>query len=413
MKIFVVSWFYPPTTTSEALVTYKLLSNSANEYYLCSASSKNWSYNKESKLTSSNVKQFIFNTDDFDEFINQSILKYQELSKKIKFDAIMTRSMPPESQLVGLKIKEFDKNIPWIVSLADPIGNNPYETLNLLNNRIKLVRKLYYHAPNFCLNNICRFARSPQTKKLEYLNKLQQRVVKSADIVIVPDIEQGRYIMPDEKIFKQKCMIVPHSYDKKLYPKLNPKNNEKLVFSFVGHTDHLRSIEPIIRALKIIRDINPDALNKIKFRLVGNIPSYIKNMIYVFFLNEVVSLEGTVNYEESLKVMEESDYLIHIDAFFSTLPYGSIFFAAKIADYLGAKKPILGIANSFTPAGKIITSTGGKCLEADPMQIAKTIIEILKTPLEFNEKEAEKYNSVLVAKEFDAELARRLSNAEE
>ena len=50
MKIFVASWFYPPVTTSEALVTYKLFSNSKHEYYVCSASSKQWSYNSDTEL---------------------------------------------------------------------------------------------------------------------------------------------------------------------------------------------------------------------------------------------------------------------------------------------------------------------------------------------------------------------------
>ena len=43
MKIFVISWFYMPVTTSEALVTYKLLSKSKNEYVIVSAKSNKWS----------------------------------------------------------------------------------------------------------------------------------------------------------------------------------------------------------------------------------------------------------------------------------------------------------------------------------------------------------------------------------
>ena len=75
MKIFVASWFYPPVTTSEALVTYKLFSNSKHEYYVCSASSKQWSYNSDTELKSDNVKQFIIDTDSFDVFIDETIKK--------------------------------------------------------------------------------------------------------------------------------------------------------------------------------------------------------------------------------------------------------------------------------------------------------------------------------------------------
>ena len=91
MKIFVVSWFYPPVTTSEAFVTYKLLSNSKNEYYLCSASSSRWSYNSKSELESDNIKHYTIDTDDFDEFNERTVELYKKLSKKIKLDAIITR----------------------------------------------------------------------------------------------------------------------------------------------------------------------------------------------------------------------------------------------------------------------------------------------------------------------------------
>lgn len=410
MKIFVVSWFYPPVTTSEALVTYKLLSNSKHEYYLCSASSEQWSYSKKSELTSKNVKQFIINTNDFDEFIDKTIQKFEELSKTIKFDAVMTRSMPPESQKVGLKIKTINSEIPWIVSLADPIGNNPYETNTLiLSNKIKLIRNCYLNAPYFFLKHVSKYARNKYTKNLSYLFKFEQKVIKKADIVIVPTYEQGKFIMFEDEIFNNKCMIVPHSYDITLYPKNIKREDDKFTFSFIGHSDNLRSIEPVVKAVKMLKDFNPEFVDKIRIRLIGNIPQKIINMIYVFFLQDIITVEGTVNYEESLRIMKESDCLIHVDAYFETLENGSIFFAAKIADYLGAKKPILGITNPFCPAGKIITSTGGKCTSKKVEDVAKAIFDIVQNPPKINET-SKLYDAKVVTKEYDEELERRIKN---
>lgn len=407
MKIFVVSWFYPPVTTSEALVTYKLFANSKNEYYVCSALNNSWSYNNETKLESKNIHHFPFKVDNFDDFENLCIEKYKELIKTVKFDAIMTRSMPPESQNVGLKIKEMDNKIPWIASLADPIGNNPYETIYpLLYNKNRIVRNMYWLFPQFAVNNLTKLSKNPYTRKLSSLNKLQDDVINLSDAIIVPTEEQGEYIFHNEKKYKEKCIVVPHSYDLSLYPKVDAKKNDKFTFAFIGHTDNLRSIESFIRALKIIKDINPLFLEKIHLRLIGNIPSDIRNMIYVYFLQDVVSLEGTVNYFESLKIMQESDCLVHIDADFPNLKNGSIFFAAKITDYLGARKPILGLTNPKCPAGRIITSTGGICCNKIPMDVAETIIKIVENGLTLNVEEAEKYNSKNVAKFYDDELER-------
>lgn len=408
MKIFVVSWFYMPTTTSEALVTYKLLSQSKNEYVICSASSKKWSYKKESKLESKNIKQIIIDTDDFDEFVNKAYDTYVRMSKKEKFDAIMTRSLPPESQLVGLKIKEINKNIPWIASLADPIANNPYETFDIvLKNRHRLVRNMYFYAPHFFLNNICPLIKRESFQYLSRLNKLEREVLEKADVIITPNEAQAKYIMYDKEIYDKKSLIVPHSFDEKLYPKVE-KKNDKFTFSFIGHSDALRTVEPIVRAVVILKELNPKIYNKIRIRLIGNIPDYIKNMVYVFFLQDVISVEDPCDYFESLKIMKSSDCLLHVDAWFDILEHGSIFFAAKIADYMGAGKPILGITSKNCPAGKIIESIGGECCSNLPYDIAKHMVNIIEKKHTLIQENVQKYNSKNVAKEFDKELDRRI-----
>lgn len=411
MKIFVVSWFYVPVTTSEALVTYKLLANSKNEYVVCSAKSNKWSYQTDSKLESKNIKQYVFDTEDFDEFVEKSFNKYTELSSNEHFDAIMTRSLPPESQLVGLKIKEIDKDIPWIVSLGDPIANNPYETKPyLLENKHKIIRNLYMNAPHFFLNKICPLIKCEPFKKLSFLNKLERKVVDMADIVIAPTMTQCEYMMYNEEICNKKALVVPHSYDRVLYPTKSPEKNDKFTFTFIGHSDDLRSVAPVVEAIKILKEINPDILDKLKVRLIGNIPSKVKDATYAYFLQDIISIEKPCDYFESLKIMESSDCLIHVDAYFYTLKSGTIFFAAKIADYIGSGKRILGLTPPTSPAGEIITKYGGKCCSLDPYDVAKNMILIINSDLKINKDFAEKFDAKNVAKEFDKELERRLKN---
>lgn len=411
MKIFVVSWFYVPVTTSEALVTYKLLANSKNEYVVCSAKSNKWSYQTDSKLESKNIKQYVIDTTNFNDFVEKSFEKYKELSKTEKFDAIMTRSLPPETQLVGLKIKEIDKDIPWIVSLGDPIANNPYETKPFcLENRHKIIRNMYYYAPHFFLDKICPLIKKEQFQKLSFLNKLEKKVVNMADIVIAPTMTQCKYMMYDEKICREKALVVPHSYDENLYPNVTVQKNDKYTFTFIGHSDDLRSVFPVVEAIKILKELNPEILNKIKIRLIGNIPTKVKDATYGFFLQDIISIEKPCNYFESLKIMQESDCLIHVDAYFNTLENGSIFFAAKIADYIGSGKNILGLTAQKSPAGEIIKNYGGTCCSLSPYDIAKNIVTIANSETKINKEFAEKFNAKNVAKEFDKELEVRIKN---
>lgn len=412
MRIFVASWFYVPVTTSEALVTYKLFANSKHEYVVCSAKSNKWSYNKDSELTGKNIKQHIINTDSFDEFVDKTVELYFELSKTQKFDAIMTRSLPPESQYVGFKIKEKDKDVKWIASLADPIGNNPYETyVYFLQHHRRLVRKFYFYAPNFFLDKVCKVLGKlgkPTFALMHKLYKLEQDVVKSADIIITPNDSQAEFIMHNSEVRNEKSLVVPHSYDIRLYPEIEDRSDEKFTFTFIGHSDNLRSVEPFVRAVYILKEINPQIYSRIKVRLIGNIPSYIKDMIYVFFLQDVISVEGPVDYFESLRIMKNSDCLLHVDAYFNHLDNGSIFFAAKIADYLGAKKPILGITDKNCPAGRIITACGGECASLSPYDVAKHMVSIMSNDKKIIEEEANRYSAYVVARKYDEEIERRL-----
>lgn len=412
MKIFVASWFYVPVTTSEALVTYKLLANSKHEYVVCSAKSNKWSYNKDSELTGDNIEQHIVNTESFDEFVDEAVKLYFELSKTQKFDAIMTRSLPPESQYVGFKIKEKDRDVKWIASLADPIGNNPYEThVYFLQHHRKFIRNAYFHAPHFFLEKVCKVLgklKKPTFKLMYDLNKLERDVIDAADVIITPDDAQAEFIIYNDAVRAKKSLVVPHSYDTRFYPEKIENQNDKFTFTFIGHSDDLRSVEPFVRGVQVLKEINPELYSRIKVRLIGNIPSKIKDMVYVYFLQDAISVEGPVDYFESLRIMKSSDCLLHVDAWFNHLNNGSIFFAAKIADYLGARKPILGITSKDCPAGKIITTCGGECCSMLPYDVAKHMVSIVTKGNGIIEEEANHYNAIEVAKNYDEELERRL-----
>ena len=125
-KILVISWFYPPINSSEGLVTYKLLRNSKLQYDVCmQESNASWSYGKNEKLPEAvNVTRIPVAADDL-EVWKEAAVEYFRKNKE-KYDIVMTRSMPPESHMIGLKIKEIKPEIIWIASFGDPIANNPF-----------------------------------------------------------------------------------------------------------------------------------------------------------------------------------------------------------------------------------------------------------------------------------------------
>ena len=139
MNIFVASWFFPPATSSEGIVTYKLLRNSRHHYDVFSSTSKQWGYKAAMRMRGEkNIDICTVETDDISEWVDFCVAQFEKRYAQQKYDCVMTRSTPPESILVGLRIKEKYPQVRWIASLADPVANNPYELKAYVDNSVTL-----------------------------------------------------------------------------------------------------------------------------------------------------------------------------------------------------------------------------------------------------------------------------------
>lgn len=411
MKVFVASWFFPPATSSEGIVTYKLLRNSRFEYHVFSSTSKQWGYKAEMEQKQErNIICHTIATDSIDEWIDACVAYFEANNPVEKFDCVMTRSTPPESILVGLRIKEKYPDVKWIASLADPVANNPYEIKAYIDDCITLQdyqknemkAALRGEAPEL----LTKWESRPESgiRLMCKLKRWEMQVLKTADLIISPTARQLRYILNDAG-WSAKFFPVPHSYDPEFYAPVAPKNTDKVIFSFIGYSDAIRSLEPIVRAVKMLREANSPALDNLEIRLIGNNPRSIMDMVLNFYLEDCIKFMSGVDYYKSLELMQQSDWLIHVDAYFPTLqPGGSIFFAGKIADYLGAGRPILGLTGKNSPAYDIITKSGGIALIPwDIDEIASQLEKIVcgATENHRNLKYIEQFSAPNVAKRFD------------
>ena len=88
MNIFVASWFFPPATSSEGIVTYKLLRNSKYHYDVFSSTSRQWGYQKPmQRVEDQNLTCYSVETDDIEEWVEASVAKFEELyPKRLYYD---------------------------------------------------------------------------------------------------------------------------------------------------------------------------------------------------------------------------------------------------------------------------------------------------------------------------------------
>lgn len=410
LNIFVASWFFPPATSSEGIVTYKLLRNSKHDYDVVSSSSKQWGYKADmSQREEKNIHCWPVETDDIDVWADACVEQFEKRYKEKKYECVMTRSTPPESILVGLKIKKAHPEVKWIASLADPVANNPYELKAYVDDctTLSAAQKQQIRVALSGTNEeqLAKWEKRPEegVKLLCKLKRWENSVIKNADLIISPSGRQLRYLL-GEREWNAKCFAVPHSYDPSFYTNAQ-KKTDKVVMSFIGYSDPIRSLEPFIKAVKQLKEDNSPFLNRLEMRFIGNNPRYLQDMVMNFYLDDVIHFEKGVNYYQSLDRMQESDWLLHVDAFFPELsPGGSIFFAGKLADYLGAGRPIFALTGSESPADKIVRKAGGvSVLQFEIDKIADALEEILCGTLkpELKPEYIEQYSAPVVAARFD------------
>ena len=369
MRGFVISWYFPPINSSEGLVTFKLLKNSKYKYdVFTQKSNESWSYgSKETKLVSSNINTIFSKTSDINEWVNEGIEYFDQ--NKDKYDFIMSRSMAPESHMIALKIKEKYPEVKWIASFGDPLTDNPYSYF--FDNKSPyavapygydyLSIKRLFNVKRIIKNTLWKHRKRSYEKKndnKQVYERLQRETLELADRIILNNEFQKNHMLKEKsQEIIDKTIVFPHTYDADFYDKKTKKHNEKIVFSYVGHLDHIRTPLNFLQALERLKEKNEEAYNKIEVNFYGNLADSDKLYIINNNLCDIVNVKKPVTYFESLKIMQESDWLLLIDANIGKYMNENIFFAAKIADYLGSMSNIFAVTMDNGASADIMRET--------------------------------------------------------
>lgn len=420
-RILVISWFFPPINSSEGLVTYKLLKNSEYKYdVITQKSNESWSYGQTNDLAyGENINCININTTNMDIFKTETI-KYFEKNKN-NYDIVMTRSMAEVAHLIGLKIKEIKSSIIWIASFGDPIGNNPF-TLKSIGNDNPFSIKQRYARPMRIKEMISlkRMLKSYLYNKgykknynlfIKDNNILQERIINSCDFVIYNSIYQKDYMLKDytnKNILDKKTIILPHSFDEDLYKKGKSTKKEKITFSFLGLLDDIRTPHSLFEAINKLKEYDENLSDKVEFNFYGNLSDKEKLYLINNYLLDVVNIQQPVNYLKSLEIMQNSDWLIHIDANIQEIIDKNIFFAAKIADYIGSKSNIMGITMIDGISADILREYNALCLENCVEEIFNYLFLIIYENYEtnLNANYRKLYDAKEVASTFDKLIER-------
>lgn len=416
-RILVISWFFPPINSSEGLVTYKLLNNSQYEYDVYTQKSNDsWAYGKNDFLPlNDNIKCVFSTATNLNEFTDAAMKYY--VANIDKYDIIMTRSMPEESHVLGLKIKKLNSKIIWIASFGDPIGNNPF-TLSAIRNvnpysvKNRYLRKMGIKemlSPKRFLKSCLYEKRYKQNYDL-YIkdkNRLEEDIIKNCDYIICNNSFQKEYITKNNSNYsdeiKDKFILLPHTYDDKLYPSEKSKKGNKLVFSYIGHLDDIRTPRLFLEAVNKLNTENENLADLVEFNFYGNMSFNDKVYIIDNELFDVVKIRKPVSYIESLEIMKNSDWLIHIDANLFEIMDENIFFAAKLADYIGSKTNIMSLTMLDGASADIMRDIEGLITTYSKEEVYNYLYLIVYKGFEVNMNSENmcEFSAVNVAQKFD------------
>lgn len=259
-----------------------------------------------------------------------------------EFRQIITFSTPVSDHIVGL-IAKFKFKIPWIAFFSDPFIENQY------------LKFTYFQ---------------------RFINQILERlIITKADVLIFVNEATKNIIMKKyPKEFEKKARVIPHAFDKKLYPRTVIKN-KILTIRHMGDFYGERTPLTFFQALEIVLKQEPALGKKVKVELYGNINTAIDAWIKQYNLQKIVTHNGQVDFYTSLSLMKSADVLLVIDA----PAKENLFLTSKLIDYLGSKRPILALTPNNGPTAELIREMGSMIYNFYDIQgIADQIIRYIQ-----------------------------------
>jgi hypothetical protein len=248
---------------------------------------------------------------------------------------VIYATAPPATTLVVADRLARRTNIPWVAELRDLWTDNPY----------------YEHTH---LRRILERA-------------WDQRILSRAShiVTVSPGWEQrlaaryGRPVTVAMNGFVASDFPVP--------PPVAPETTGPLRIVFTGHIyAPYRDPSPLFEALRRLRATAEDVV----VEFIGTQDQEIAGIAERHGVTSLVRIRPPVPYRQALEYQLRADVLLHMQ-WCDPKEYGTV--AGKIFDYLGARRPILGIALEDCVVAELVRERKAGLVTNDPDKIAKQV----------------------------------------
>jgi hypothetical protein len=383
LKGFAVSWFFAPYLGSADLDFFKRIKNCDIHFDVVQVKRDRKDERVLKFVGDATLSRYEVETDHRnprtrktrDDFRRTALAIFEK--NRATYDFIVSHSNEVPSHSVALECKRLAPSIPWIAYFGDVVSTNPY---------VKLLKEYPLHDED------C------ETEAL---------TLEHADVIVCNNEYQRRLMFsgPMAK-FAHKAVVVPHCYDPAMFSTTPLPRNDRFTFMHVGTLySTRRTAAPLLKAVDRLLEIYPSYQHRFEVVFYGG----------GFYQDDLVAhasmrfrsharVEGEVPYLDSLELMRRADVLVNIDGIFTPedeLEFNP-FFPGKLTDYMGARKPIMGITMPVGPTADILNESGNLLADSRLDRIAYVLKRYLDGKVKPTTDSYARYDVAFVGKEMEA-----------
>lgn len=245
--------------------------------------------------------------------------------------AIYTSSPPYTTALIGMEVKRRTR-LPWIAGFRDPWTG-------------------FLSAPD-------RWAIPDAIDRW-----LEKRVFNEADMLdcawqgIIDDFAAK---FPDGNLHK--CAHLPNGFDPDDYPSVERPPNDRFTTTYTGSMYGKRNPETFLRAVEAAVSADEVEAGKIRLKFIGRFGGDVKEMLRQSSLSPQIEQVEYVPHEESVRQLLIADQLLLV---VDESKDSRTIVPGKVFEYLGARRPILALADPAGAAAGIVRDTNAGVVVAN------------------------------------------------
>lgn len=270
-------------------------------------------------------------------FANRRIVATARRRAPDEYGAIVSWSQWHSIHLAAMVLARDRRAPPWLAHFSDPWSTNPFYREGRLTRAIN--------------------------------RQLEGRVLRSADRLLFTSEETVNLMLGDDALLRAKARVLPHAFDSTLLADApdGRSTNGHLVVRYIGQFYGPRSPQPLFEGLRALLSARPDLAARLRVEIVGRVEPHLVDSPAARDLPQgLVCVRDPVPYMVSLGLIRDSDILLVIDAPMELSP----FLPSKLVDYVGARRPIVGITPPGAAASLIAELGGWTADPRDPAGVA-------------------------------------------